>query len=87
MGIFPGDDHRILLISPHNVHLVEAHFQVIGMRVITGSRYLGGLIRDQESEKTWLTENAEGWMHLVEVFERVACQHLQTDYSDLEKSF
>ena len=44
----------ILVVSLWNVHKVEAHFHGMGVQVVTGSRYLGRLIGDQESEKAWL---------------------------------
>ena len=39
---------------------MEDNFQGMGMRVVTGNRYLGSFISDQESEKECLVENLEG---------------------------
>ena len=46
------------------------------MQVVTGSRYLGGSISDQESEKAWLLEKVEAWKDLVDVLLEVAHRNL-----------
>ena len=53
---------------------------------MTPSRYLGGLIDDQDSDKAGLSKKVEGWTHLVEVLSGVARRHPQTAYSVLQKS-
>ena len=42
------------------------------MQVVTGSRYLGVSISDQESEKEGLLEKEEVWKDLVDVLSEVA---------------
>ena len=56
------------------------------MQVVTGSRYLGGSISDQESEKAWLLEKVEVWKDLVDVLSEVARRNPQTAYAVMKKS-
>ena len=56
------------------------------MQVVTGSRYLGGSISDQESEKAWLLEKVEVWKDMVDVLSGVALRHPQTAYVVMKKS-
>ena len=58
----------------------------MGMQVVTGSRYLGGSISDQESEKAWLLEKVEVWKDLVDVLSEVARRNPQTAYAVMKKS-
>ena len=53
-GYFPDPTKIILSISPRNVYQVEAHFQKMGVQVVTRSPYLGGLIYYQESYNSLL---------------------------------
>ena len=47
---------------------VEELFSVMGMMVVTGSRYIGGLIGNKEAEDTSLTERVQGWAEPVKTF-------------------
>ena len=58
----------------------------MGVQGVTGIRYLGGVIGDQDSEKAWLTENVTGWVDSVEVLVGVARQQPHTAYAGLKKS-
>ena len=56
------------------------------MQLVPGSRYLGGSISDQESEKAWLLEKVEAWKDLVDVLSEVARRNPQTAYAVMKKS-
>ena len=85
-GYFEEPIKSILVISLLNIQQLDAHFQGMGVWVVTVSRYLGGFIGDQESEKNWLAEKVKVWMHSVEVLIGVALRHPQTAYNGLQKS-
>ena len=44
----------ILVVAPGNVARAEEFFWGLGIKVVTGHRYLGGYIGDKEAEKRWL---------------------------------
>ena len=58
----------------------------MGVWLVTGSRYLGSFISEQESEKDLSEEKVTGWKYLVEVLARVVRRLLQTAYAGLQKS-
>ena len=76
----------ILVVAPGNVAPAEEHFQVLGIRVVTGHRYLGGYIRDREAEGSWLEAKIKGWTVSVAILAGVARNHPQSAYAGLEKS-
>ena len=85
-GYFQEPTNIILVISTRNVHQSEEHFRGIGVQVVTGIRYLGSFICDQDSQKARLSEKVTGWTDLVGVLDGVACRNLQTAYDSLKKS-
>ena len=58
----------------------------LGIRVVTGHRYLGGFIGNAAAEREWLKEKVQGWTELVSVLAGVAHKHPQSAYAGLQKS-
>ena len=54
-GYLPDQTNRILVTSFQNVPRAEALFCGYGLKIVTGSRYLGGLM-ETESEQAWWLE-------------------------------
>ena len=59
-GYYQEPTKSILVVAPGNVAWAEEHFRGMGIRVVTGHRYLGGYIRDREAEGSWLAEKSKG---------------------------
>ena len=59
-GYFPEPTKSILVVSPGNVLMSDDLFQGMGVKIVTGRRYLGVFIRDVTREEIWLAENSEG---------------------------
>ena len=59
----------------------------MGLRIVTGSRRLGGFIRDGAAEKSWLSGKFEVWAESVGTLAGVSRKHLQSAYAGLQKSF
>ena len=53
-GYCPEPTKSILVVAPGNVERAEEHFRGLGIRVVTGHRYLGGFIGDADAEREWL---------------------------------
>ena len=71
---------------PGNVARAEEHFRGLGIRVVTGHRYLGGYILDREAEESWLKEKIKGWTESVAILAGVSQNHPQSAYAGLQKS-
>ena len=62
-GYFPDPTKIILLVSPQNVQIFEAHLRGMGVPVVTGRSYLSGFIGDHKLDTEWMAENVDGWIH------------------------
>ena len=79
-GYFLEPTNIILVVSPWNVASAEEFFRVVGLTVVTGSRYFGGFIGDRDADTTWLYEKVQGWTELLRTLSGVACKNLQSAY-------
>ena len=50
-GYYPEPTKSILVVAPGNVTWAEEHFRGLGIRVVTGHQYLGGVIGDAAAER------------------------------------
>ena len=66
-GYYPEPTKIILLVAPGNLSRAEDHFWGMGIKVVTGHRYLGGYIRDKEAEGRWLAAKIKEWTESVEI--------------------
>ena len=55
-------------------------------KVVIGSRYLGGFIKEIEAEKSWLAGKVEGWEDFAETLTEVSHKNPQSEYEELQKS-
>ena len=85
-GYYPEPTKSILVMALQNVGRAEEFFRGMGIKVVTGHRYLGGFIGDSKAEKRWLAGKVTGWTELVETLARVSRKHLQSAYTGLQKS-
>ena len=58
----------------------------MGLKVVMGSRYLGGFVGEGKAEKIWLEGKVAGWAESVETLGGVCCKHPQSAYDGLQKS-
>ena len=73
-------------MAPGNVARAEENFQGLGIRVVTGHRYLGGFLGDANAERGWIQEKIRGWTKSVKLLAGVAHKHPQSAYAGLKKS-
>ena len=85
-GYFSNPTKSILVVSEKNVPRAKAYFRGMGIKVVTGSRYLGGYIGELETEAQWVKEKVEGWSDSVRTLSGVAHKHPQSAYAGLQKS-
>ena len=56
------------------------------MKIVTGSRDLGGFVGERGAERRWVQTKVEGWAESVKKLAGVARKHLQSVYAILQKS-
>ena len=85
-GYFPDPTKRILVVAEQNVTRATENFRGMGMKVVTGSRYLGGFVGDWETEIQWVRTKVERWEESVHTLAGVARKHPKSAYAGLQKS-
>ena len=58
----------------------------MGLKTVTGSRYLEGFIEEGEAEKSWLAGKAVGWVESVETLVGISSKQPYSAYAGLQKS-
>ena len=53
-GYFPEPTKSVLVVYPWNVPREEAFFRGYKIQILTGSRYLGGLVGSNATQDCWL---------------------------------
>ena len=76
----------ILVVSTYKLLLEEAFFRGYSLKIVTGSRYIGGFVGMKAIQVRWLEEKVEVWRASVAIMSGVAGNHLQTTYVGLQKS-
>ena len=59
-GYFLEPTKIILVVAPRNISRAEEFLHGIGIKLVTGNRYLGGFIGEGEAEKIWLAGKVTG---------------------------
>ena len=85
-GYFPELTKSILVVAPRNVARAEDFFRVMGIKVVTGSRYLGEFVGNMKAEARLLADKVQGWMELVKTLLGVFCKHPHSAYAGLQNS-
>ena len=75
-----------MVVDERNVLRAKEYFRRMGIKVVTGRRYLGGFIGKQETEARRIQEKVEGWAESVRTMAGVARKHPQSAYAGLQKS-
>ena len=71
-GYTPQPHKCILVTSDRNLSSAKSKFERNGMKVVTGSRYLGGFIGSPTLRSNWLREKASFWEKSVKTMARAS---------------
>ena len=85
-GYFPDPTKSILVVSEQNVPRATEYFRGMGMKIVTGSHYLGGFVGERGAERRWVQTKVKGWAESVKTLAGVARKHPQSAYAGLQKS-
>ena len=85
-GYYPEPTKSFLVVAPGNIARAKEHFRGLGIRVVTGHRYLGGFLGDVSAEREWLGKKIQGWKESVAILAGVSLKHPQSAYAVLQKS-
>ena len=76
----------ILVVAEQNVTWATEYFRGMCIKIVTGSRYLGGFVGERETERQWVRTKVEGWEESVKTLAGVDRKHPQFAYAGLQKS-
>ena len=75
-----------LIVHPDFVDKAEEMFKQLGIRVVTGRRFLGGFIGGKEDVHQWLKQKIESWIGSVKKISNVAKTQPQAAFTGFTKS-
>ena len=85
-GYFLEPTKSILVVAPRNVARADEFVCGMGIKIVTGSRYLGGSVGNRAAKEIWLEKKGQGWTELVKTLSWVARKHPQSAYTGHQKS-
>ena len=85
-GYFPELQKSFLVISPEFFDEAEHIFKDLGVKIVTGQRFLGGFIGLASDTESWLDEKIRSWVSAVEKLSKVAVDEPQAAFVALSKS-
>ena len=85
-GYTPQPHKCVLVTSERNLSSAKSKFERYGMKVVTGTRYLGGFIGSPTLRSDWLREKASFWEKAVKTMARASKKFPQTAYVAMKNS-
>ena len=85
-GYFSEPEKSKIIVHPMKVQEVKLTFQELGLKVITGHRYLGGYIGNKEEEDGYLHGKVHDWQEATQKLAEVAKIYPQAAYSAMQRS-
>ena len=73
-------------MDPRNVARAEEFFRGMGVKIVTGSRYLGVFVGDRAAEDSWMAEKVMGWAESAKTLTGAVLKHPQSAYAGLQNS-
>ena len=85
-GYFPQPSKSVLVVHPSFVDTAESVFGDMGIRVVTGCRYLGGYVGDNSGKLEYISDRVERWARCVGRVAEAAVHQPQASYVAMVKS-
>jgi hypothetical protein len=73
-------------VKEHNHRAAKIYFAYLGFTVVTGYRYLGGLIGEAHEQQDWIRKKTVSWVAAIHELSLVAEKYPQVAYAGLQKS-
>ena len=85
-GYYPEPNKSYLIVHPDFVAEAEDMFKPLGIKIVTGRRFLGGFIGGKEDVDQWFKEKIECWVGSVKKISNVAKTQPQAAFTGFTKS-
>jgi hypothetical protein len=80
-GYHPESSKSIVVVVRHNLERGKVYFSDL-----TGSRYLGGFVGEDEDRDEWLESKIATWVDIIKQLSTVAVPYPQSEYAVIQKS-
>jgi hypothetical protein len=70
-------------VKDHNNERAKTSFEDLGLKVVRGSRYLGGFLGEASAQHTWVVKQTEKWADAAGELSMVAARYPQAAYAGL----
>ncbi|CEM38072.1 unnamed protein product [Vitrella brassicaformis CCMP3155] len=85
-GYHPEAAKCFLIVKPELEQIARELFEPEGMQIVTGKRFLGGYVGDEEGTAAFLCEKVEGWVHGVRALTSAARNFSHTAHAAMTRS-
>ena len=85
-GYYPEPEKTILVVDSKDKTVADRLFVELGVTVVTGHRFLGGFIGDQEGNDEYVKQKVQKWVQCVESLTKAAESQPQAAHAALTKS-
>ena len=85
-GYFPEPDKCFVVVNECFHSEAESLFRGLGIRIVTGHRYLGGFIGDSSQRTLFVQKKVNSWVDHVRVFSDIAVTQPQLAYVAVTRS-
>ena len=85
-GYFPKPEKSYIIVHPDFILQANDIFRDLGIKVVTGQRFLGGYIGTASDVECWLENKIASWVAAVEKLSNVAVHEPQAAFVALSKS-
>ena len=85
-GYFPEPEKSYLVVHPDFVEIAKEKFKDFKLNIVTGYRFLGGFIGNEDDVNKWLNQKVDVWVKSVEKLASVAQYEPQAAYVAFTKS-
>jgi hypothetical protein len=83
-GYHPESLKSIVVVARHSLEREKVYFAELGFNVQTGSRYLGGFVREDEDRDEWLESKIVTWVDIIKQLPTVAGPYPQSAYAGMQ---
>ena len=65
-GYFPEPENSYLVVHPDFIEIAKEKFKDFKLNIVTGYRFLGGFIGNEDDVNKWLNQKVDVWVKSVE---------------------
>jgi hypothetical protein len=84
-GYHHESSKSIVVVVRHNLERAKVYFTDLALKVQTGSKYLGGFVREDEDRDEWLESKVAMWVDSIKQMSTVAGPYPQSAYAGIQK--